>query len=48
MAGESGGGPENREVLKAAERAGQVARVALIVAAMGFALGVLGLFLPIS
>ena len=36
------------EALAEARRASQVARVALIVAAMAFALAILGLFLPLS
>jgi len=37
-----------REAAEAAQRAGAVARVSLIIACMGIAVGVLGLFLPIT
>jgi len=43
-------GEEDRaaEALDHARRASQIARVALIVAAMAFALSILGMFLPIQ
>ena len=37
-----------REAAEAAQRAGAVARVSLIIACMGIAVAVLGLFLPIT
>ncbi|HEY1146870.1 MAG TPA: hypothetical protein VGE84_11075, partial [Allosphingosinicella sp.] len=37
-----------REAAEAAARAGAVARISLIIACMGIAVGVLGLFLPIT
>lgn len=37
-----------REATEAAQRAGAMARVSLIIACMGIALSVLGLFLPIT
>ena len=39
---------EEKEVLAEARQAAQLARVALIVSAMAFALAILGLFLPLS
>lgn len=36
------------EAAEAAARAGAVARISLIIACMGIAVGVLGLFLPIT
>jgi hypothetical protein len=37
-----------REAAEASQRAGAVARISLIIACMGIAVGVLGLFLPIT